>query len=1154
MAQTSAAMELKVLISVLQSGNALQNMLNQINQVSKALTLLQQQSTGAGTGLPAGGQGTIQANALANALNSVAGGASNTGKASKQAAPEVLNLEEALGKLWRAVKFLSGGFLALQSIRFLKDLADTAARTEVLGTVLGIVARNAGYTQDEITKVDKSIQRLGITAQSSRQSLTQLLQADLPLKYAADLARASQDLAVISGMDSSTTLQRLIVNIQQLDTFGLRMMGIIVSRTEAEAKFAKTIDKTKDSLSQRERQEALTIAVMEKSKTLAGSYEAAMGNVGKQISSLNRFSLELKSSLGDFLLPAYRAIVRELTLFLAHMTNLGKEFSSNRSAAEQFAYWVGAVAKALRITAETIAEYYKWVLLMIKAWLTWKGIGILVELQKQYQLYGLMGTAMLQLGLATKETAAATTVLSVAFKTLQATGILYLVLVLAAAMQRFAKAMKDAADAYDKGELWKHLSKRETGSGRFREMAEVLSGDLLDFGSDEAREAERVKERDKTTTGLEAIAEQVSPGYLSRQDAIAAKRRETNEAISATILAEADYTDARERGMQKDIDATKKAHNTAKELQKQKEQEFDTLLTTYAVKDPERVRVEKQITDRQKEYVRLKRLTDASNQASESLFGGKLSISEGKVGGADFNKRLNELRTYLDVFDEVQKARARVEAAKKTGAPTETDTEFLQRHADVALELREGLKLAVSTPTQPQDVLDLTKFVEDFKKRLPSESKFAELGLAVARAKVESAQQAFGAEARERQKRILDAQFDAEVEFYRQSLALTQAANEKRNDEDTHAYELGILSLEEFYANKIARNKQQNADELALQDAQIRKARSELLTAAPRDVASIRNRIQAEENQRELTRQEGERRAAQLITERDNARISLARQLFDITNKTAQAYGSQSAAIADINEKYKRLQIDLKAKATEEGIGVDPRITRALQEAQTQELEIAFAKQREAVVQADLQHQASLRSQNDLERAILKTREEQVQADLETRRITEPVALQRQNQIIQERISLAREEQASLRETLALQKEQLRTVPETRRQELEAFRLARPDELSQEEIERQITELTGSLVQGARATQTQMEAVSQSIIQMMDSMDSYGKRLSKSFQEGFASALTQTIIDYRKAGQAWVSLSQSIANEIISVFTKAFTQRLLRKTRTIWDC
>jgi hypothetical protein len=120
-------MELKVLISVLQSGNALQNMLNQINQISKALTTLQQQSAGAGAGLPTG-QGTNQANALANALNSVAGGANNAGNAAKQAAPGVLSLEDAVGKLWKAVKFLSGGFLALQSIRFLKDLADTAAR------------------------------------------------------------------------------------------------------------------------------------------------------------------------------------------------------------------------------------------------------------------------------------------------------------------------------------------------------------------------------------------------------------------------------------------------------------------------------------------------------------------------------------------------------------------------------------------------------------------------------------------------------------------------------------------------------------------------------------------------------------------------------------------------------------------------------------------------------------------------------------------------------------------------------------------------------------------------------------------------------------------------------------------------------------------
>ena len=318
---------------------------------------LQQQSAGAGAGLPTG-QGATQANALATALNLVAGGAAAAGNASNQAARGVLTLEDALNKVWTAAKFAAGGFLALQSVRFLRNLGEVAARSETMATVLHIVARNAGYTTEQIDTVDRSIQRLGITATSSRQALTQMLQAGLDIKFAERLARASQDLAVLSGLDSSDTLRRMVTNIQQLDTLGLRWMGIVVNRTEAEREYARTINKTADALTQRQRTEALAEGVLKKAAELSGAYEAAMGDVGKQISSLTRLTMEAKDAWGVALLPTMRALVAEFSIFLQHMTTLGREFSANRSLAEGFADNVRIIARAFRLAVEAIAEHY----------------------------------------------------------------------------------------------------------------------------------------------------------------------------------------------------------------------------------------------------------------------------------------------------------------------------------------------------------------------------------------------------------------------------------------------------------------------------------------------------------------------------------------------------------------------------------------------------------------------------------------------------------------------------------------------------------------------------------------------------------------------------------------------------------------------------
>src|ERR1019366_516637 len=97
------------------------------------------------------------------------------------------------------------GFVLLKSFDVFRQIADKAAEVERLGTVLHMVAANAGITATKIDDADEAIQKLGITAASSRQSLSLFVQAGLKVEDAAKLARAAQDLAVISGENSSDT-------------------------------------------------------------------------------------------------------------------------------------------------------------------------------------------------------------------------------------------------------------------------------------------------------------------------------------------------------------------------------------------------------------------------------------------------------------------------------------------------------------------------------------------------------------------------------------------------------------------------------------------------------------------------------------------------------------------------------------------------------------------------------------------------------------------------------------------------------------------------------------------------------------------------------------------------------------------------------------
>ena len=370
MPPSSAAMELKVLISIMQSGTALQTMMTQVNQLSQALNKLQQQAAAGGGGGP-----------VIPPIPPVAPGLNQIPPAAKAASASLEGLEKSFNKVIRAVQLAAGGFLAFQSVRFIKGLADAAAHNQVLGTVLNVVALNAGKTSEEIGKIDKQVQRLGITIAASRQALTQFLQARLDVKFAPALARAAQDLAVISGVNSSDTFKRLIVNIQQLDTLGLRMMGLVIDRTAAEKKYKEEIGATTRELTKRESQQAFMNAVLEKAKGLEGAYSSAMNDVEKQIASLDRLTETYRARLGETLLPAYSALIAEVTVMYEKLTLQAQIFSSNRERAEALAEDVRTLARAFTSAAvfamehlDTIVKLVKWYLELKAVLLFFRGV------------------------------------------------------------------------------------------------------------------------------------------------------------------------------------------------------------------------------------------------------------------------------------------------------------------------------------------------------------------------------------------------------------------------------------------------------------------------------------------------------------------------------------------------------------------------------------------------------------------------------------------------------------------------------------------------------------------------------------------------------------------------------------------------------------
>ncbi len=237
----------------------------------------------------------------------------------------VKKLEKESRSLTKSLKTLSPGFrkaglalsgLAVAGAAFLVKATQLAARVETLGVVTETLGKNVGKTKDEIRALEKAITDQGITLRKSRTAIALMIQSNIDLKFAVDLAAEAQNAAVIAGVDSSEAFERLVFTITSGNVRMARTLGLQVSFQDAYEKTAESLGITTLELTQQDKILARTNEVLKAGTRIVGAYDAAMETAGKKVFSLNRHIEESTRIMGELFLPLFADAVDTLTAFL----------------------------------------------------------------------------------------------------------------------------------------------------------------------------------------------------------------------------------------------------------------------------------------------------------------------------------------------------------------------------------------------------------------------------------------------------------------------------------------------------------------------------------------------------------------------------------------------------------------------------------------------------------------------------------------------------------------------------------------------------------------------------------------------------------------------------------------------------------------------
>lgn len=216
-------------------------------------------------------------------------------------------LTQLVGGIKQVVGWLKTGFDWF--VNFAKGATVESGRIEVQWRTLSATAAKMGVSFKEASRAIGDLRSSGIKTSEALQVMTQWLSAGLPSDKLKELSRAAQDLAIVLGTDSTQAMERFNWFVQSGNSELLRTVGIMQTSTQMENKFAASIGKTREQLSDKERRLARVEGLLQSTAAYAGLYEKSLSDPFKRMTSLVREFSNVVEVVGHVFVPILGAAV-----------------------------------------------------------------------------------------------------------------------------------------------------------------------------------------------------------------------------------------------------------------------------------------------------------------------------------------------------------------------------------------------------------------------------------------------------------------------------------------------------------------------------------------------------------------------------------------------------------------------------------------------------------------------------------------------------------------------------------------------------------------------------------------------------------------------------------------------------------------------------